>query len=58
MTKVNMTTNTPPLASVTNAVSGAGMDRKVATNVSPLKKWLSLIFARPTNYFFGLYDRE
>lgn len=42
MTKVNMTTNTPPLASVTNAVSGAGMDRKVATNVSPLKKWLSL----------------
>ena len=43
MTKVNMTTNTPPLASVTNAVSGAGMDRKVATNVSPLKKWLSLI---------------
>lgn len=38
-----MTTNTPPLASVTNAVSGAGMDRKVATNVSPLKKWLSLI---------------
>jgi HlyD family secretion protein len=42
MTKVNMTTNTPPLASVTNAVSGAGMDRKVTTNVSPLKKWLSL----------------
>ena len=38
-----MTTNTPPLASVTNAVSGAGMDRKVTTNVSPLKKWLSLI---------------
>ena len=37
-----MTTNTPPLASVTNAVSGAGMDRKVTTNVSPLKKWLSL----------------
>jgi len=42
MTKVNMTTNTPPLASVTNAVSGAGMDRKVTTNVSPMKKWLSL----------------
>lgn len=42
MTKVNITTNTPPLASVTNAVSGAGMDRKVTTNVSPLKKWLSL----------------
>jgi len=42
MTKVNMTTNTPPLASVTNAVSGAGMDRKVTTNVSPLKKWLSV----------------
>ena len=37
-----MTTNSPPLASVTNAVSGAGMDRKVTTNVSPLKKWLSL----------------
>jgi len=37
-----MTTNTPPLASVTNAVSGAGMDRKVTTNVSPMKKWLSL----------------
>jgi HlyD family secretion protein len=42
MTKVNMTTNTTPLASVTNAVSGAGMDRKVTTNVSPMKKWLSL----------------
>ena len=42
MTKVNPTTNTTPLASVTNAVSGAGMDRKVTTNVSPLKKWLSL----------------
>jgi len=42
MTKVNMTTDTTPLASVTNAVSGAGMDRKVTTNVSPMKKWLSL----------------
>ena len=42
MTKVNPTTNTTPLASVTNAVSGAGMDRKVTTNVSPMKKWLSL----------------
>ena len=42
MTKVNMTTNTTPLASVTNAVSGAGMDRKVTTNASPMKKWLSL----------------
>jgi HlyD family secretion protein len=42
MTKVNMTTNTTPLASVTNAVSGAGMDRKVTNNVSPMKKWLSL----------------
>ena len=42
MTKVNPTTNTTPLASVTNAVSGAGMDRKVTTNVSSMKKWLSL----------------
>jgi len=42
MTKVNMTTNTTPLASVTNAVLGAGMDRKVTTNASPMKKWLSL----------------
>ncbi len=42
MTKVNMTKNTAPLTSVTNAVSGAGMDRKVTTNTSPMKKWLSL----------------
>lgn len=42
MTKVNMTKNTTPFTSVTNAVSGAGMDRKVTTNASPMKKWLSL----------------
>lgn len=42
MTKVNMTKNTTPLTSATNAVSGAGMDRKVTSNTSPMKKWLSV----------------
>ena len=41
--KANTAKNTAPLTSVTNAVSGSGMDRKIATNVSPKKKWLSLI---------------
>ncbi|PKG85138.1 efflux transporter periplasmic adaptor subunit [Colwellia sp. 75C3] len=43
MAKVNMTKSSTPLTSVTTAVSGAGMDRKVSTNVSPMKKWLSFI---------------
>jgi len=38
-----MKNSTTPLTSVTNAVSGSGMDRKVKTNVSPLKKWLSIM---------------
>jgi HlyD family secretion protein len=42
MTQVNKTKSSTPLTSVTQAVSGAGMDRKVTTNVSPIKKWLSL----------------
>ena len=42
MTQVNKTKSSTPLTSVTQAVSGAGMDRKVTTNVSPMKKWLSL----------------
>lgn len=42
MTKVDMTKSSPALASVTKAVSGSGMDRKVNTNVSPMKKWLSI----------------
>ena len=36
-----MTKSTAPLTSVTKAISGSGMDRKVTTNVSPMKKWLS-----------------
>ncbi|PKI17698.1 efflux RND transporter periplasmic adaptor subunit [Colwellia sp. 12G3] len=43
MTQVNKTKNSTPLTSVTKAVSGSGMDRKVVTNVSPMKKWLSLM---------------
>lgn len=42
-TKTDSTKNTTPLTSVTNAVSGAGMDRKVTTNTSPMKKWLSVV---------------
>ena len=42
MTQVNKTKSSTPLTSVTQAVSGAGMDRKVTTNVNPIKKWLSL----------------
>jgi HlyD family secretion protein len=42
MTQVNKTKSSTPFTSVTQAVSGAGMDRKVTTNVSPIKKWLSL----------------
>jgi len=42
MTKANMTKNTAPLTSVSNAVSGSGMDRKVKANVNPLKKWLTI----------------
>jgi len=42
-----MTKSNAALSSVTanstNAVSGAGMDRKVATNTSPMRKWLLLI---------------
>ncbi len=43
MSQVNKTKSSTPLTSVTQAVSGAGMDRKVANNVSPMKKWLSLM---------------
>lgn len=42
-TKTDSTKNSTPLTSVTNAVSGAGMDRKVTTNTSPMKKWLSVV---------------
>jgi len=42
MTKVNMTKSTAPLTSVSKAVSGAGMDRKVSIKVSPIKKWLGI----------------
>ncbi len=54
MTKVNMTKSTAPLTSVAKAVSGSGMDRKVSTKVSPIKKWLgfSLII---TIVFFAVY---
>lgn len=41
-TKTDSAKNTTPLTSVTKAISGSGMDRKVTTNVSPLKKWLGL----------------
>jgi len=37
-----MTKSTAPLTSVTKAVSGSGMDRKVNTNISPIKKWLGV----------------
>ncbi|WP_019029953.1 efflux RND transporter periplasmic adaptor subunit [Colwellia piezophila] len=43
MTQVNKTKNTTPLTSVTKAISGSGMDRKIATNASPMKKWLGLL---------------
>lgn len=47
MTQVNKTKtdpakNTTLLTSVTKAVSGSGMDRKVTANASPMKKWLGL----------------
>ncbi len=41
-TKTDSAKNTTPLTSVTKAVSGSGMDRKITTNTSPLKKWLGL----------------
>jgi len=39
MTKNNAAL-TPATPITTNAVSGAGMDRKVTTNTNPMKKWL------------------
>ena len=39
MTKNNAAL-TPATPITTNAVSGAGMDRKVTTNTNPIKKWL------------------
>ena len=41
-TKTDSSKNTTPLTSVTKAVSGSGMDRKIATNANPIKKWLGL----------------
>ena len=38
-----MTKNTAPLSSVTNAVSGSGMDRKVSNKANSLKKVLTTI---------------
>jgi len=37
-----MTKSSAALTSDTKAVSGSGMDRKVTTNTSPMKKWLSI----------------
>ncbi len=53
MNQVNKTKSSTPLTSVTKAVSGEGMDRKVNTNVNPMKKWLSLVLIMLVVVFTG-----
>ncbi len=50
MTKNNAAL-TPATPITTNAVSGAGMDRKVTTNTNPIKKWLLIASVIPIVMF-------